>query len=199
MESLLKTLPEKPLSKPERARFQKLDKAVQAGIGAFVVVGMALKEIRDSKLYRDNYRTFEEYARERHDLSRSRCYELIDAAETVHHIESSAIGGQVPANERQCRALAELPLEQRAAAWEEVVQRSGETGERITAKFIASIAGQDSRRESRTASRMTAADLDKRITKLQDAFRELPSRKLQEAFVEKLHTLVTELETWLER
>lgn len=198
MESLL-TTEVAPLSKVERARFQKLDKAVQSGIGAFVVVGMALKEIRDSKLYRDHYRTFEEYVQERHDISRRRGYELIDAAETVHHLEVCANCAQTPANEGQCRALADLPLDQRAAAWEEVVQRSEETGERITARLIASVVGQDSQRQSRAASRITASDLDKRITKLEEAFRGLPSRKLQEAFVDKLQHLVSELEEWLER
>lgn len=198
MESLL-TTEVAPLSKVERARFQKLDKAVQSGIGAFVVVGMALKEIRDSKLYRDHYRTFEEYAQERHDLAERRAYQFIDAAETVHQIESCTIGTTLPANERQVRALSDLPLEQRSAAWEEVVQRSEETGERITARLIASIVGQDSQRQSRAASRITASDLDKRITKLEEAFRGLPSRKLQEAFVDKLQHLVSELEEWLER
>jgi len=50
---------------------------------AFVAVGLALKAIRDRRLYRERYGTFEEYSARRWELSRRRGYELCAAAEVV--------------------------------------------------------------------------------------------------------------------
>jgi hypothetical protein len=43
--------------------------------------GRALREIRDSRLYRAKYPTFEAYLKEVWEMSRSRAYQLIDFAD----------------------------------------------------------------------------------------------------------------------
>ena len=45
----------------ERSKLRKLESVVAEGISSFVVVGEALKEIRDAKLYRESHKTFEKY------------------------------------------------------------------------------------------------------------------------------------------
>jgi Zn-dependent oligopeptidase len=187
-----------PLTVSQKARFRKLDKAVRAGMGAFVVVGMCLKEIRDKKLYREKFETFEDYVRDRHDLAQSRTYQLMEAAETVHQIESSTNCGTLPANEGQVRPLTQLPLDQRASAWEAVIDRAEERGERITAKLVESVVASAAPHARRPAyERITVEHLDKRIAKLQESFKSLPSRDLKEKFVEKLDGLVQEMKEWL--
>lgn len=112
-----------PLTAPEKSRFRKLDKAVREGIGTFVAVGTALKEIRDGLLYREEFLTFEAYVDERHELSRSRGYQLIDAAETVKQIEMSTNCGQFPSNipdvdlEPMSRLVDWLDAKREAASW----------------------------------------------------------------------------------
>ena len=46
---------------------------------SFLEVGMTLKEIRDKRLYRQQYDTFEEYCARRWELSRPRSYQLCEA------------------------------------------------------------------------------------------------------------------------
>lgn len=87
-----------PLSPIERTRLGELEAVIERGRDAFLEVGRALVEVRDSKLYREAFETFEHYLRVRWDMSRSRGYQLIDAAAVSTVVD---IG-----NEAQARALA---------------------------------------------------------------------------------------------
>lgn len=88
------------LSALERSRLVDLERVVERGRAVFVEVGLALAEIRDSRLYRDSHGTFEDYCRERWGFSDRYGRYLMDAA---------AIGTIVPVrNEAQARELAPL-------------------------------------------------------------------------------------------
>lgn len=94
------------LTTSEATRLSELEARVEEGIAAFITTGQALAEIRDSRLYRADHDTFEEYLDARWSYSRRRGYELIEAAEVagvcaIAHTEP-------PANEGQARALAPL-------------------------------------------------------------------------------------------
>ena len=58
------------------ARYEEI---IAQGLQTFVEVGHALMAIREQRLYRQSYQTFEAYLRQRWDLSRPRAYQLIDA------------------------------------------------------------------------------------------------------------------------
>jgi hypothetical protein len=82
----------------------------------FVEVGLALSEIRDSRLYRANYSTFEGYCRERWGWSRVHAHRLIEAADVV---KTLPIGNTAAiATESQARELAKVEPEKRAAVLE---------------------------------------------------------------------------------
>ena len=49
--------------------------------------GLLLREIRDDKLYKKKYGTFEEYADQRWGWKKSRAYQMIEAAERFQAIE----------------------------------------------------------------------------------------------------------------
>lgn len=51
-------------------------------------LGNALLKIRDKQLYRSEYRTFEEYCRERWGFSKSYGKKLVDAAEVIEVLKS---------------------------------------------------------------------------------------------------------------
>ncbi len=101
----------------------------------FHKIGKALKEIRDSRLYKlILFETFEAYTKARWDLGKSHAYRLIQAYQVVNNL--SPIGDILPDNEYQVRPLIKLdPLEQRRA-WNTFLN----TGMEITAlnikKFI---------------------------------------------------------------
>ena len=50
--------------------------------------GLLLREIRDDKLYKKKYGTFEEYADQRWGWKRTHAYRMIDAAERFQAIEN---------------------------------------------------------------------------------------------------------------
>lgn len=64
----------------ESKRLIALEKSIAAGQKTFVEVGLALAEIRDSKLYRSDFNSFEEYCREKWGWTKQHAYRLIEAA-----------------------------------------------------------------------------------------------------------------------
>lgn len=118
------------LSVPEKSKLERCEAAIETGLtGAY----SALVTIRDEQLYRETYSTFEVYCRERWGISRSRAYQLIEAAKTIESLKVSTIvdtqddPGPVllPTREAQVRPLAQLPEPERPAAWKEAVEESG--------------------------------------------------------------------------
>jgi hypothetical protein len=124
-----------PLSLNEAQTLKQYEQIIDQGIQIFVEVGRALLAIRDQRLYRESYQTFEAYCRERWDLSRPRAYQLIDAAQARDVV--STIVDIVPVNEAQARPLTSLPPEQQREVWREVVKTAPPSG--ITAKHVQAI------------------------------------------------------------
>jgi hypothetical protein len=72
-------------------------------------VGNALLEIRERRLYREQFSRFEDYCQDRWNWSRAHAYRLIDAAQVVHNVSPI---GDTPKNEAQARELVKLPPEE---------------------------------------------------------------------------------------
>lgn len=109
-----------PISLNESKRLIELEKTIASGVGAFVEVGEALAEIRDSRLYRIDHSSFDDYLEVKWGISRSKASRLISAAETVRLLPI----GNSPASESVVRPLSALPVEQRAPAFAEAVKKS---------------------------------------------------------------------------
>jgi hypothetical protein len=65
---------------------------------------MALVEIRDSRLYREGYAMFEDYCRDRWELSIRYADKLMLATRTMDTLQNTPIG-VLPSNEAQVRPL----------------------------------------------------------------------------------------------
>ena len=94
------------LTIPEQSRLAPACEAYRIEVGhltTFVDVGTALLEVRDSRLYRANYATFESYCADRWNMVASRARQLIAAANTVGNL--SSVTTVTPANERTAREL----------------------------------------------------------------------------------------------
>ena len=85
----------------ERSRLYQLEETIRQGLNTFVDVGNALLEIRDKRLYRQEYSTFEEYCREQWNMKQSRAYQFMDSAKVVGNLQSSTIVELLPINESQ--------------------------------------------------------------------------------------------------
>lgn len=111
------------LSLPEQARLVELEERIERGLETFLSVGQALAEIHDSNLYRGEASTWAEYVRTRWGMSRTRSYELMGAARALEDVRNS--GHEIlPVNEAQANPLTRLPVEERADAWRESIERA---------------------------------------------------------------------------
>jgi hypothetical protein len=117
----------------ETARLAELEEVIQRGKETFVEVGTALSEIRNSRIYRQQFGTFEEYCKERWHFSKTQCNRLIDAAEVVANLTPM---GVTPESERQARPLAKLSPEQQPAAWEKAREIAKEEGKPVAARHV---------------------------------------------------------------
>lgn len=115
----------------EKQRFEELETTIEKGINTFYEVGSALLEIRDSRLYRQEYKTFEEYCQNRWNIERRHAYRLIEATQVIENV-SQWDTNILPVNERQIRPLTQLEPEQQKVAWN-IAQ---ETNNKITAEHV---------------------------------------------------------------
>ena len=84
------------LTTEESSRLGQLEETIENTMqSSSKAIGPALKEIRDSRLYRAEYRTFEEYVRVRWSYSKSHAYRLIDFAKATAD-EGASPNGDTP-------------------------------------------------------------------------------------------------------
>jgi len=122
---------ETSLSRQESAQLYDYEKAIERGLDTFVEVGQALASIRDGRLYRYRYRTFEDYVRERWKMSVRHAHRLVEGAEIAANLlppppapdnSSKVTNWSPPRNESQVRPLQGLPASGQQAVWQEAVK-----------------------------------------------------------------------------
>ena len=111
----------------ERDRLQ-LERRVER---AFYEAGIALKELRDRRLYRSTHKTFEEYCRVRFGYGRDAAYLKIGAAEVYENLDlimpTNCRQIPLPTNEHQLRYIAKAKLEPAMQwdVWQQAVEVAG--------------------------------------------------------------------------
>jgi phage N-6-adenine-methyltransferase len=124
-------------------RLLECERVIERGLNTFVEVGAALLEIRDSRLYKEGYSTFEDYCRDRWGMVRRQADRLIQSAEVVGNLRPI---GLIPANEAQARPLVGLPQEQQFQVWQQVVETAPEG--KITGAFVQEVVERVTRPEN---------------------------------------------------
>ena len=119
------------LTTSEQSRYDRNNETIAKGQQTFVEVGIALADVRDNRLYRAEFATFEEYCREKWGWNRAYSNLVIDASKVVGALPSNL--ATIVANEGQARALAEAPEEERP----HIIAAVAEAGP-VTAKAIKS-------------------------------------------------------------
>ena len=122
------------LTVSEAERLDACEQVIERGLATFVDVGTALLEVRDSRLYRVAYPTFEAYCAERWNMVASRARQLISAANTVGNLLAVTNGNSLPANERTARELSGLAPDEQRAVWAEAVATA--PGGKVTAAHV---------------------------------------------------------------
>lgn len=183
----------KPLSKREKDRLAELEEIIIRNFKAFHAVGCALREVRDSKLYRQTHTTFEAYHKEMWDIASSQAYRYIDAADVVDHLiaytptiknfpnwgkkespsATSPIGEVIlPQNEAQARVLVKFKdnPQQQLKIWQQAV-KTAENG-RITAAHV-----------RKTAKALHGKKVGKQVNKVKKKLNSERTMKMSTEFV----------------
>lgn len=121
------------MSQEEVERLVQLEYAIKVGVEGFRLAGEALREIRDTKLYKQ-YGTFEQYCEKKWKFTKTRAYQLMDAEKTVNNLLTAGINPEaLPVNEAQVRALSALPEDRQVEVWSEAKAAGKVTAARIKA------------------------------------------------------------------
>lgn len=194
---------EKPLSPAEQDRLGELENVIRENLKAWYAVGIAMIEIREKRLYRNEEgRTWEGYCREIFDMSHQHADRQIAAARVIENLtpigvkEDGSVDWELlPANEAQARELARLQPEEQKQVWQQLItpQRDAETEDdrpKITAKAVKNaVKSLKGDQFSQTARRLKD-DLAKAIGGREKAnqFRE------SELFKQALNNLIEQIE-----
>jgi ribosomal protein L37AE/L43A len=103
---------------------ERCEAVIARGVVTFVEVGHALTEIRDGKLYRAGYRTFDEYCQTRWGIGRGRAYQIIGASAITR--EMSTVVDNPPTNEREARELGKVEKEDRSKVLSRATEIAGD-------------------------------------------------------------------------
>jgi hypothetical protein len=130
------------LNETEQAQLYKLERVIERNITAFYEIGTALLTIRDRRLYREKYKTFESYCQSRWQFAKNYANRLIASAKVVEAVVPT---GTIPENEAQARPLSKLPAEEQPEAWKEALETAPPTG--ITAKHVEAVVDKRIKKE----------------------------------------------------
>ncbi len=123
------------LSKKEGKRLAKAEFVLEKGDSQSYEKGKALREIRESRLYRSSFDTFDNYCRGKWDMVATRANQMIEFASVVDDLKEGLEEGEPqPIFERQARSLAPLSAERRVSVWRRAVESAGT--KRVTAKDV---------------------------------------------------------------
>ncbi len=124
------------LTGPEQARLKKCEAVIERGLKSFMEVASAILTIKEDKLYRAQYPTFEAYCRQRWDFGSRRAQQLMAGAGVVNLLamppEPAAV---LPTSEKQVRPLVGLPKSQQKEVWNEAV-RTAPAGKTVPARHV---------------------------------------------------------------
>ncbi len=123
-----------PMSTHEQRRFEECEQIITEGLHTFMEVGQALAEIRNRRLYREDFKTFEAYAQQRWGIKRQRAYELMGASEVARNL--SEFSDILPSKESHAASLLKLSPEDQRAAWAEIIAEAGDNVHSLTASRI---------------------------------------------------------------
>lgn len=130
------------MTRSEAQSLEGHEAIIRQGLNTFLEVGTALSAIRDGKLYRNSYSTFEQYCSERWGLSKTHTNRIIGASVVVENLTVAVenltpIGVILPETESQARPLTTLEPAQQVEAWAEAVETAPKG--KVTAAHVSKV------------------------------------------------------------
>jgi len=113
----------------ESTRLIELETIINAGQQTFIEIGNALAEIRDTRLYRSDFASFEAYCKKKWDFTKQHAYRLIKAAPiAASNLQVTSLN--------QARELAKVPPANRATVINVATTKAKAAGRELAAKDI---------------------------------------------------------------
>lgn len=112
------------LTTTQTTEYNRYNKIIERTKGSFIECGKALAAVRDGKLYKEHFDSFEQYCWDKWGWGRQYAYNLIEAATVVKELTDQNVNHgiqNVPGNERAARALGAVPEADRI----ETMKRAG--------------------------------------------------------------------------
>lgn len=128
------------LSMDEQQTLEHCEAVIGKNMLGVVEFGQALATIRDRKLYRADYETWEEYVAKRWEIKARTSYQYITAAQVFENVRSCAQNEILPANEFQLRQLSRLDGDHQIQAWLDAVKTAPDGN--VTGRHIAKVVGE---------------------------------------------------------
>lgn len=125
------------LSEGESKALAEAEAVIERHREAYIQAGLALLAIRDGRLYRGQYKTFEDYCRERWGFGRGRGYQLAKGAEIAQLLSTTVDSLPLPQSEAVARELSSLKPDEIRLVWT-IVHDTAPGGE-VTAAHVRSI------------------------------------------------------------
>lgn len=116
-------------------RLAECEEVVRLWIDRGIDAGLAVRTIRDERLYRESHETFEDYCRDVWGWERAHAYRMISAANTREEVKAVSPMGDIITNERQAREVAAIIRTDGPERAAEVLQEVADAGP-VTAKAI---------------------------------------------------------------
>lgn len=114
------------LNPAEKQELKQLEQTIATNLTGTFELAAALMKIRDQKLYRVEFSTFEEYCRNRWDYSPSYCHRLAQMNEVMIDLKTkNEIAAALPRNESQARIFNDLAKNERLQLAEKVQEAAG--------------------------------------------------------------------------
>jgi hypothetical protein len=114
----------KTLTDVEQEDFERLEDVIRVNYKSTYELAAAMAEIRNRRLHREFYNTFEEYCKERWKYSRSYCERLADMDGVIQDLKGYEGSDVMPRNELQARVFVSLNKDQRVELLKTVLAES---------------------------------------------------------------------------
>lgn len=130
--------PAQSLTASERTQLESCENTIKNHFESFAEAGKALRTIRDSRLYREHFLTFEDYCRSKWEMSKTQANRLIASFRVTEVVGS--VSGPAPTSESQIRPLTMLKEATQKKVWQQVTAQAKKEGAPITAKLVNAVA-----------------------------------------------------------
>ena len=136
---------ENTLTIKEKSELDTLEGIILREMGSFIAVGKALFTILDRRLYREEFKTFNDYCKGKWGMGRSYAHYLVTGSKVAANLLSTREDLYTPCEiqpffEKQVRPLSQLEPEQQCEVWEEAVRTAD--GKVVTYKLVKALVAE---------------------------------------------------------